>query len=70
MTTVLPLQPAWLPMSLVPGRKLTDANSKNSAFPTISSSSERMKDGEILMNPPSGMGTTDGNAEIIFQLRA
>jgi Uma2 family endonuclease len=30
---------------------------------------ERRKDGLLIMNPPTGMGTGDGNAEIGYQLR-
>jgi Uma2 family endonuclease len=70
MSTVLPLPPAWLPMSLVPGRKLTDAEFEELCFSNDLIQFERTRHGEILMNAPSGMGTTDGNCEIIFQLRA
>jgi Uma2 family endonuclease len=57
-------------MSLVPGRALTDAEFEELCLFNDLIQFERTKDGEILMNPPTAMGTTDGNAEIIFQLRA
>ena len=69
MSMLLPIQPEWLPMSLVPGKKLTDAEFEQLCFSSDLIQFERTRDGEILMNAPAGGGTSDGNAEVIAQLR-
>lgn len=69
MSTLLPIQPEWLPMSLVPGKKLTDAEFERLCFSSDLIQFERTRDGEILLNAPAGGGTSSGNAEIIVQLR-
>ncbi len=70
MSTLLPIQPEWLPMSLVPGKKLTDEEFEQLCFSSDLIQFERTRDGEILMNAPAGGGTSSGNAEIIGQLLA
>ncbi len=69
MSTLVPLRPSWLPMTLVPEKRLTDAEFEELCFSNDLIQFERTRDGEIVMNPPTAMGTSDGNAEITAQLR-
>ena len=69
MNTVLSIE-AELPRSLVLDPPLTDTE-----FEALCAASdwfrfERSREGEILMHPPAGGFTSDGNAEIVSQLRS
>ena len=70
VNTVLPLQPSWLPMSLVPGKRLSDAEFEELCFSNDMVHFERTHDGEILMHAPTAGGTSNGNFEVLFQLGA
>ncbi len=69
MSAVLPLRPSWLPMTLVPDTPLTDTEFEELCFSNDWIQVERTRDGVIVMNPLTAMGTSEGNAEIATQLR-
>ncbi len=70
MSTLLPIQPDWLPMSLIPAKRLSDAEFEQLCFSSDLIQFERTKDGEIIMNAPTGGGMSSGNAEISAQLHS
>ena len=49
---------------------LTDEEFEEMCFSTPGAKLERTKEGTIVVNPPAGLATGDGNSEINFQLRA
>ena len=57
-------------MSLVPGKPLSDAEFEEFRFSNELIQFERTKNGEILLHAPTAGGTSDGNSEIDYQLRA
>lgn len=69
MVTLLPIG-AETPRSLVLDPPLTDAEFEALCAANDLIYFERTREGEILMNPPSGGLTSDGNAEIVAQLRS
>jgi len=70
VSTLLPLDAATLPRSLVLDPPLTDAEFEALCSANDSVHFERTKDGEILMHPPAGGFTSSGNAEIVSQLHS
>ena len=68
MNTLLPFNAA-APRSLVLDPPLTDAELEEFCRLNDVARIERTKEGVIRMNPPAGMFTSDGNAEVIRQLR-
>lgn len=69
MVTLLPIDAAT-PRSLVLDPPLTDAELEALCAASDWFSFERTREGEILMHPPAGGFTSDGNAEIVSQLRS
>ena len=69
MDTLLPVD-AETPRSLVLDPPLTDAEFQTLCEVNDWFRFERTREGEILMHPPTGGLTSDGNAEIGLQLRA
>jgi Uma2 family endonuclease len=69
MPALLPVDQAT-PRSLVLDPPLTDAEFQTLCQVNDWFRFERTREGEILMHPPTGAFTSDGNAEIIGQLRA
>ena len=69
MRAHLPVDAILSPRSLVFEPPLTDAQLEQFCFLNEIARIERTKDGVILMNPPAGATTSDGNAEVITQLR-
>ncbi len=61
---------AETPRSLVINPPLTDAEFEALALASEWFRYERTREGEILMNPPTGGFTSEGNAEITAQLRS
>jgi Uma2 family endonuclease len=61
---------AELPRSVVLDPPLSDAEFEALCAANDLIRFERTREGEILMNPPSGGFTSDGNAEIVSQLRS
>ena len=68
MVTVLPIG-AETPRSLVLDPPLTDAEFEALCAANDLILFERTREGEILMHSPTGAFTSDGNAEIVTQLR-
>ena len=68
MVTVLPID-AETPRSLVLDPPLTDAEFEALCAANDLILFERTREGEILMHSPTGALTSDGNAEIVTQLR-
>jgi Uma2 family endonuclease len=69
VVTLLPIDAAT-PRSLVLDPPLTDAELQALCAASDWFSFERTREGEILMHPPAGGFTSDGNAEIVSQLRS
>ncbi len=69
MNTVLSIE-AELPRSLVLDPPLTDAEFEALCAANDLVHFERSREGEILMHPPAGGFTSEGNAEIVSQLRS
>jgi Uma2 family endonuclease len=69
MTTLVPIDLEVLPGKLVLHRPISDAALEQLCQSSDFIQFERTKDGEIRMNVPAGGFTSDGNAEIIGQLR-
>jgi Uma2 family endonuclease len=69
MRTVLPIDALRAPRSLVIDPPMSDAELEEFCRLNEIGRIERTKDGVILMNPPSGATTGDGNAEVVMQLR-
>jgi Uma2 family endonuclease len=67
--TLLPVD-AETPRSLVLDPPLTDAQFQELCAANDWFRYERTREGEILMHPPTGSFTSDGNAEIVLQLRS
>jgi Uma2 family endonuclease len=67
--TVLSIE-AELPRSLVLDPPLTDAEFEALCAANDLVHFERSREGEILMNPPAGGLTSEGNGEIVSQLRS
>jgi Uma2 family endonuclease len=67
--TLLPVDAAT-PRSLVLDPPLTDVQFQELCFANDWFRFERTREGEILMHPPTGGFTSEGNAEIIGQLHA
>jgi Uma2 family endonuclease len=70
MSTLLPVDVRAVPRSLVLNPPLTDAEFEALCHANDNVQFERTKEGVIHMNPPAGLFTGDGNAEIIHQLRS
>ena len=69
MGTLLPFNAAAAPRSLVLDPPMTDAELEEFCSLNDVARIERTNEGVIRMNPPAGMFTSDGNAELIAQLR-
>ncbi len=69
MVALLPID-AVIPRSLVLEPPLTDAEFEALCAANDLIFFERTREGEILMHPPAGGFTSDGNAEIVSQLRS
>jgi Uma2 family endonuclease len=69
MSTLLPVDATTAARSLVLDPPLTDAELEALCRENDNVQIERTREGVILMNPPAGLFTGDGNAEIIGQLR-
>jgi Uma2 family endonuclease len=69
VVTLLPIDAAT-PRSLVLDPPLTDAELEALCAASDWFGFERTREGEILMHPPAGGFTSDGNAEIVSQLRS
>ena len=69
MSTLLRMAPETLPRTLVFTPPLTEAEFEVLCRESDNIRFERTKEGTICMNPPAGGWTSDGNAEIIHQLR-
>jgi Uma2 family endonuclease len=69
MITLLPV-PAETPRSMTVEPRLTDAEFEALCAANDSISFERTREGEILMNPPAGGFTSQGNANLLGQLYA
>jgi Uma2 family endonuclease len=68
VSTLLPVDAETLPRTLVVDPPLTDAEFEALCAANDCVHFERTKEGEILMHPPAGGFTSEGNAEIISQL--
>jgi Uma2 family endonuclease len=66
---LLPIDAA-IPRIVVLDPPLTDAELEALAIASDWFRLERTREGKILMHPPTGLLTGDGNAEIIYQLRS
>ncbi len=69
MSTLLPVD-AETPRSLVLDPPLTDAEFEVLCAANDGVHFERTREGEILMHPPAGGFTSEGNAEVVSQLRS
>jgi Uma2 family endonuclease len=69
MSTLLRMDAETLPRTLVFTPPLTETEFEVLCRESDNIRFERTKDGTIWMNPPAGGWTSDGNAEIIHQLR-
>ena len=70
MSTLLPVDMRAVSRSLVLDPPLTDAELEALCRANDNVQFERTREGVIHMNPPAGLFTGDGNAEIIHQLRS
>jgi Uma2 family endonuclease len=70
MSTLLRMDPETLPRTLVFTPPLTEAEFEVLCRESDNIRFERTKEGTICMNPPAGGWTSDGNAEILHQLRS
>ncbi len=61
--------PAAIERSVTFNPPLTDEELEEMCFSTPEAKLERTKEGTIVVNPPTGLATGDGNSEINFQLR-
>lgn len=68
MSTSLEIPKVPLRMVLEPS--LTDGEFEELCAANSDVALERTKEGAILVNAPAGSGSSDGNAEIVYQLRA
>ncbi len=69
MATLLPID-VEKPRTLVLTPPLTDRELESLAMASEWFSFERNREGEILMHPPTGTFTSDGNSEVTSQLRS
>jgi Uma2 family endonuclease len=69
MSTLLPVDAQLSSRTLVFDPPLTDAQLEEFCRVNDNVQIERTREGVIQMNPPAGLFTGDGNAEIIWQLR-
>ena len=69
MSTLLRINPEMLPRTMVMDPPLSDAEFEVLCRDNDCVQFERTKEGQIRMNPPAGGWTSDGNAEIVYQLR-
>jgi Uma2 family endonuclease len=69
MDSVLRLTPEVLPRTLRMDPPVSDSEFEALCRDNDSFYFERTKEGAIRMNPPAGGWTSDGNAEIVYQLR-
>jgi Uma2 family endonuclease len=69
MSTLLPVSAETMPRSMVLDPPLTDAEFEVLCAANDIVRFERTREGKILMHPPAGGFTSDGNAEIVSQLR-
>ena len=70
MSTLLPVDATTAARSLVLDPPLTDAELEALCRENDNVQIERTREGVILMNPPAGGFTGDGNAQILLQLAA
>ena len=70
MSTLLPVDIRFAARTLVLDPPMTDAEFEELCRANDNVQFERTKEGVIHMNPPAGLFTGDGNAEIIHQLRS
>lgn len=70
MNALLHLDPEALPRSLTWDKPVTDDQLEALCVANDWLQLERTRDGEIVMNPPTMGDTSDGNGEIVYQLRA
>ncbi|HEV2322399.1 MAG TPA: Uma2 family endonuclease [Terracidiphilus sp.] len=61
--------PVLPPRSIVLSPPLSDDEFERMSMQCDNASLERSKEGAIIVNPPTGILTSDGNSEIIHQLR-
>ena len=69
MSTLLPVDVRFAARTLVLDPPMTDAEFEELCRANDNVQFERTREGVIQMNPPAGGLTSDGNAEIIWQLR-
>ncbi len=69
MRTLLPIDAISSPRSLMIDPPMSDAELEEFRSLNEIARIERTKDGVMLMNPPAGATTSDGNAELVMQLR-
>ena len=69
MSTLLHLDIEVLPAKLFPAQPLSDEAFETFCLKNDNVQIERTKEGEIVMHSPTRVDTSDGNAEIIHQLR-
>jgi Uma2 family endonuclease len=69
MNAVLEI-PVLPPRSIVLSPPLSDEEFERMSMQCENASLERSKEGALIVNPPTGILTSDGNSEIIHQLRA
>jgi Uma2 family endonuclease len=70
MNTLLRIESETLPRVLVLDPPVSDAEFEALCRDNDNVRFERTKEGAIRMNPPAGGWTSDGNAEIVYQLRS
>ena len=70
MNTLLRIEAETLPRVLVLDPPVSDAEFEALCRDNDNVRFERTKEGAIRMNPPAGGWTSDGNAEIVYQLRS
>ncbi len=70
MSTLLPIDVRITPRSLRLDPPMTDAEFQEFCLGNDVARIERTREGVIEMNPPAGTYSSDGNAEIVYQLRA
>lgn len=70
MNTLLRIEAGTLPRVLVLDPPVSDAEFEALCRDNDNVRFERTKEGAIRMNPPAGGWTSDGNAEIVYQLRS
>jgi Uma2 family endonuclease len=70
VSTLLPVEAEALPRTLVVDPPLTDAEFEALCAANDSVHFERTREGQILMHPPAGGFTSEGNAGIVSQLHS